>query len=71
MRLWQADTQRVQHNSAILYDDFPSPEVFRLSAQKACALGVWLWEDSKTGEGRLAVLESGHQAMREYIKSIK
>ncbi|CAL8465169.1 g4704 [Coccomyxa elongata] len=71
VRLWQADTQRVQHNSAILYDDFPSPEVFRLSAQKARALGVWLWEDPKAGMGRLAVLESGHQAMREYIKSIK
>jgi hypothetical protein len=71
VRLWQADTQRVRHDRALLYDDFPSEQVFRLSAQKARSLGVWLWEDPKAGMGRLAVQECGHEAMREYIKSIK
>ncbi len=71
VRLWQADTMRVRHNRAVLYDDFPSAQVFQLSAQKARTLGVWLWEDPKAGMGRLAVQEAGHDAMREYIKSIK
>lgn len=46
-------------------------QVFQLSVQKAKALGVWLWEDSRVGNGRLAVLVSGHEAMRDYIRSIK
>ena len=71
IRLWQADTQRVRHNRAVLYDDFPSTEVFFKSGQKARELGAWLWEDPKAGMGRLAVLESGHDKMREYIRSIK
>jgi len=71
VRLWQADTQRVRHNRAVLYDDFPSTQIFRLAAQKARALGVWLWEDSTNGIGRLAVQEGGHEAMRDFIKSVK
>jgi hypothetical protein len=46
-------------------------QVFQLSVQKAKALGVWLWDDPGAGMGRVAVLESGHEAMRDYIKSIK
>ena len=71
VRLWQADTQRVRHDRAVLYDDFPAKEVFTKSCQKARELGAWLWEDAKAGMGRLAVLESGHDKMREYIRSIK
>ena len=71
VRLWQADTQRVRHDRAVLYDDFPSREVFVKSGQRARELGAWLWEDAKAGMGRLAVLESGHDKMREYIRSIK
>ena len=70
MRLWQADTQRVRVSRAVLYDDFPSAQVFRLSAAKARALGAWLWEDA-CGTGRLAVAAEAHEAMRDYIKSIK
>ena len=71
VRLWQADTQRVRHDRAVLYDDFPSREVFAKSAARAHELGAWLWEDPGAGMGRLAVLESGHDKMREYIRSIK
>lgn len=71
MRLWQADTQRMRHDRAVVYDDFPSSLVFHLAAQKARAIGVWLWEDSKNGMGRLAVQEVGHNALRDFIKSIK
>ena len=71
VRLWQADTQRVRSDRAVLYDDFPSKEVFAKSCGRARELGAWLWEDAKAGMGRLAVLESGHDKMREYIRSIK
>ena len=71
IRLWQADMRRVRHNRAVLYDDFPSKQVFELSAMQARQLGCWLWEDTKAGMGRLAVLESGHDKIREYIKSVK
>ena len=71
VRLWQADTQRVRHDRAVLYGDFPSKQVFGQSCAKARELGAWLWEDPKAGNGRLAVLESGHDKMREYIRSIK
>ncbi len=71
VRLWQADTQRVRNDRAVLYDDFPSKDVFGKSCARARELGAWLWEDAKAGNGRLAVLESGHDKMREYIRSIK
>ena len=71
MRLWQADTQRVRHDRAVLYDDFPSKDVFGRSCARARELGAWLWEDARAGNGRLAVLDSGHDKMREYIRSIK
>ena len=71
VRLWQADTQRVRNDRAVLYDDFPSRDVFGKSCARARELGAWLWEDAKAGNGRLAVLESGHDKMREYIRSIK
>ena len=46
VRLWQADTQRVRVSRAVLYDDFPSAQVFRMSAARARELGAWLWEDA-------------------------
>ena len=55
----------------MLYDDFPSKDVFGKSCARARELGAWLWEDARAGNGRLAVLESGHDKMREYIRSIK
>ncbi len=70
VRLWQADTQRVRVSRAVLYDDFPSAQVFRMSAARARELGAWLWEDAR-GTGRLAVAAEAHEAMRDYIKSIK
>ena len=44
-------------------------QVFALSAARARELGAWLWEDGRAG--RLAVRADAHEAMRDYIKSIK
>ena len=71
IRLWAADTRRVQYAPCVLYDDFPSTDIARRAAARAHELGVFLWEDLKRGNGRFAARPEGHAQLREYIKSIK
>jgi Transcription factor Tfb2 (p52) C-terminal domain len=72
IRLWQADLMRVGQQQAVLYDDFPSAEVFQKSCAFARSHGVWLWQDAAGGsQRRLVVRKDGHEPMRAYIRSIK
>lgn len=69
IRLWQAETQRVRHYKAHLYDNFETEQLFRMSAEHARLLGTWLWQDDKNQ--RLVALSEGHDQMREFIRNNK
>lgn len=69
VRLWQADTQRVRHQKAVLYDSFPTQQVYRLAAVYAQQHGWLLWQNDE--QGRFVSQAGGHDQMRTYIKSIK
>ncbi|KAL0048027.1 hypothetical protein WJX82_006028 [Trebouxia sp. C0006] len=69
VRLWQADTQRVRHQKAVLYDSFPTKQVYRLAAVFAQQHGWLLWQNDE--QGRFVSQAGGHDQMRTYIKSIK
>ena len=69
IRLWQAETQRVQHFKAHLYDNFESEELFYKTAQQAKMLGTWLWQDDS--RQRLVALSEGHDQTREFIRNNK
>ena len=69
VRLWQADTQRVRHQKAVLYDSFPSPQIYQLAATFAQQQGWLLWKSDT--QGRFVSQAVGHDQMRTYIKSIK
>ena len=55
VRLWQADTQRVRSERAVLYDDFPSPQVRPFDAQPSNSVNIAL-----TCEPRAAPATAGH-----------
>lgn len=69
VRLWQADTQRVRHQKAVLYDSFPTQQTYRLAASFAQQHGWLLWQNDE--QGRFVSQVGGHDQMRTYIKSIK
>jgi hypothetical protein len=57
----------VQQHDVVLYEDFPSAESFSLVEGRARDQGVLLWADA--GQKRLAVMQSAHQGLREFIKA--
>ena len=67
VRLWQADTRRVRHTRAYLYEAFDSPAAFAAAAAAARAAGTWLWQDD--AKGRLVAAYAGHDAMRAFIRA--
>lgn len=69
VRLWQADTQRVRHQKAVLYDSFPTLQIYGLAADFARQHGWLLWQNDD--QGRFVSQASGHDQMRTYIKSIR
>ncbi|KAL3151427.1 hypothetical protein ABBQ38_012436 [Trebouxia sp. C0009 RCD-2024] len=69
VRLWQADTQRVRHQKAVLYDSFPTLQKYGLAVSFARQHGWLLWQNDE--QGRLVSQASGHDQMRTYIKLIK
>ena len=69
VRLWQADTQRVRHQTAVLYDSFPTLQKYGLAASYARQHGWLLWQNDE--QGRFVSQASGHDQMRTYIKLIK
>lgn len=70
IRLWQAELNRVVITDAVLYHQFEQDNYFASSATFARSRGLWLWDDGGT-PGQLVARANGHDAMREYIKSIK
>lgn len=69
VRLWQADTQRVRHQKAVLYDSFPTQQIYQLAATFAQNHGWLLWQNDE--QGRFVSQAGGHDQMRVYIKSIR
>lgn len=69
VRLWQADTQRVRHQKAVLYDSFPTLQIYGLAANFARQHGWLLWQNDD--QGRFVSQASAHDQMRTYIKTIK
>lgn len=69
VRLWQADTQRVRHQRAVLYDSFPTLQVYGLAVNFARQHDWLLWQNDD--QGRFVSQASAHDQMRTYIKTIK
>jgi len=67
IRLWEADRNRVQQHDVVLYEDFPSAESFVAVEGKARDQGVLLWADA--AQKRMAVMQSAHAGLREFIKA--
>lgn len=67
--LWEAESDRVQHQRAYLYGNFASPEMFALTLKFATNSGYMLWSNPE--KQMVACKHEAHPSMREYIKSIK
>ena len=67
--LWEAESDRVQHQRAYLYGNFASPEMFALTLKFATDSGYMLWSNPE--KQMVACKLEAHPSMREYIKSIK
>ena len=67
IRLWQAETQRVQHFKAHMYDSFESEELFHKTAEHTKLMGTWLWQDNQNQ--RLVAQSEGHDQTREFIRN--
>lgn len=68
IRLWEVDMLRIRSFQSVLYDDFPSPDVFRRAVSFARRRGVYLWDD---GQRRMIAKVEGHDDIRSFVKSIK
>lgn len=66
IRLWEHDRNRVRLSTAVLYEQFPSTEVYELVLQHALDIGALLWQDDSGG--RLVVKGSVHEEMRTFIR---
>ena len=67
--LWEAESDRVQHQRAYLYGNFASPEMFALTLKFATDSRYMLWSNPE--KQMVACKLEAHPSMREYIKSIK
>ena len=67
--LWEAESDRVQHQRAYLYGNFASPEMFALTLKFATDSGYMLWSNPE--KQMVACKHEAHSSMRDYIKSIK
>lgn len=61
--------QRVSHQRAVLYESFPSQQIYKLAVMFAEQHGWLLWQSDE--QGRFVSQADAHPQMREYIKSIK
>jgi len=69
IRLWEAERNRVTYTNAVLYDQWPSLQVFTACEAYAREAQVLLWSDPATATNpRLVVLQSAHDIMRDFIK---
>jgi transcription initiation factor TFIIH subunit 4 len=66
IRLWEKERTRVKQIRSTLYDKFPSLESFLKVEQYAKSIGVHLW--SSREKMILIVRQSGHEAVRNFIK---
>ena len=66
VRLWEHDAQRVQQHSAVLYDDFPSKEVFEAVYTEAKKRAALLWRHPN--DLKLAVKMEAHDELRVFVR---
>ena len=69
IRLWEAESQRMDIAPAAFYDNFDSTRLFELSIEHARENNVCLWADE--GKQRLAVQLGYYNQMRAFIKETK
>ncbi|GAX80863.1 hypothetical protein CEUSTIGMA_g8298.t1 [Chlamydomonas eustigma] len=69
IRLWEAETVRVCFTDSVLYDEFDTPQLYESSVSHASSLRVLLWQDD--ANRRFAARQSGHERIRDFIKSMK
>ncbi|GJP34082.1 hypothetical protein CLOM_g18549 [Closterium sp. NIES-68] len=68
IRLWEFDRNRVATTAAVLYDDFPTQEVFEAIARHAQQIGALLWKDSK--KRKFVVRADAHDSVRTFIRHL-
>ncbi|CAI5469801.1 unnamed protein product [Closterium sp. Yama58-4] len=65
IRLWEFDRNRVATTAAVLYDDFPTQEVFEAIVKHAQQIGALLWKDSK--KRKFVVRADAHDSFARVI----
>ncbi|CAI5494039.1 unnamed protein product, partial [Closterium sp. Naga37s-1] len=68
IRLWEFDRNRVATTAAVLYDDFPTQEVFEAIVKHAQQIGALLWKDSK--KRKFVVRADAHDSVRTFIRHL-
>ncbi|CAI6012827.1 unnamed protein product [Closterium sp. NIES-65] len=68
IRLWEFDRNRVATTAAVLYDDFPTQEVFEAIVKHAQQIGALLWKDSK--KRKFVVRVDAHDSVRTFIRHL-
>lgn len=66
IQLWEEERTRFQHETGFMYDDFDSRAQFNAVEKYARDLGVFIWSNHE--KMVLFVRESGHEAMKAYIR---
>lgn len=68
IRLWEAERNRAVYHKGVLYESFPSLEVFNRVVQYAKDIGVYVWSLQREDRQLLMVADGGHDAVRTFIK---
>ncbi|CAI7855006.1 unnamed protein product [Closterium sp. NIES-53] len=68
IRLWEFDRNRVATTAAVLYDDFPTQEVFEAIVRHAQQIRALLWKDNK--KRKFVVRADAHESVRTFIRHL-
>lgn len=68
IKFWEKEKNRIQYEQGVLWDNFPSLDVFRKVEEESKRLEICLFSDQKSRV--LVVSPNGNDVIKEYIKSI-
>lgn len=68
IKFWEKEKNRIKYEQSVLWDNFPSLDIFKKVEEESKRLQICLFSDQKSKV--LVVTPTGNDSIREYIKSI-